>query len=76
MFTTIIYQKNSDIFGEVDFSDFSDQDYIKLGQKSFSIFVQDAGSIIVNFYKTGDRKLIDKILGDFLNEKKKLSKST
>jgi len=69
-------KKYSDIFGEVDFSDFSDQDYIKLGQKSMSIFVMDAGSIIRDFYKTGDRELIDKILGDFLNEKKGLSKST
>lgn len=69
-------KKYSDIFGEVDFSNFSDQDYIKLGQKSMSIFVMDAGSIIRDFYKTGDRELIDKILGDFLNEKKGLSKST
>jgi len=69
-------KKYSDIFGEVDFSEFSDQDYIKLGQKSMSIFVMDAGSTIRNFYKTGDRELIDKILGDFLDDKKKLSKST
>ena len=71
-----VIEMHPDIFGKINFLEFSDQDYIKLGQICFSIIVQDAGRVVRDFYKTGEREYIDRILGDFLDGNKKLFEST